>query len=132
MTNSSAQNTFSITLNDSAMSGSDVITITSHPYTVDIGTIDTGQSVTLNNYNYSGSSVTGISTVDLGSIDLSTFNSTSFEWISPIPFENAFPNWEDFEAMRKEYPGLEQAYEKLKTFYNLCKDEWEFKKKEQK
>ena len=126
MTNSSAQDTFSITLNDSAMSGSDIITITSQPY------FNTGQSVTLNNYNYSGSSVTGISAVDLGSIDLSTFNPTTFEWISPIPFENAFPNWEDFEAMRKEYPGLEQAYEKLKTFYDLCKDEWEHKKKEQK
>ncbi len=131
MTNSSAQETFSITLNDSAMGGSDIITITSQPYyTVD--NINTGQSVTLNNYNYSGSSVTGISAVDLGSIDLSTFNPTTFEWISPIPFENAFPNWEDFEAMRKEYPGLEQAYEKLKTFYDLCKDEWEHKKKEQK
>ncbi len=131
MTNSSAQETFSITLNDSAMGGSDIITITSQPYyTVD--NINTGQSVTLNNYNYSGSSVTGISAVELGSIDLSTFNPTTFEWISPIPFENAFPNWEDFEAMRKEYPGLEQAYEKLKTFYDLCKDEWEHKKKEQK
>ncbi len=131
MTNSSAQETFSITLNDNAMGGSDIITITSQPYyTVD--NINTGQSVTLNNYNYSGSSVTGISAVELGSIDLSTFNPTTFEWISPIPFENAFPNWEDFEAMRKEYPGLEQAYEKLKTFYDLCKDEWEHKKKEQK
>jgi hypothetical protein len=131
VTNSSAQETFSITLNDSAMGGSDIITITSQPYyTVD--NINTGQSVTLNNYNYSGSSVTGISAVELGSIDLSTFNPTTFEWISPIPFENAFPNWEDFEAMRKEYPGLEQAYEKLKTFYDLCKDEWEHKKKEQK
>lgn len=53
-------------------------------------------------------------------------------FVANIPFENSFPEWYDFQNMCKEYPGLEQAYEKLKTFYGLCKDEWDHKKKETK
>lgn len=61
------------------------------------------------------------------SISLDDIVNWKFE--ETIPFENGFPDWKDFEKMCKEYPGLEQAYEKLKTFYDLCKDEWEHKKK---
>lgn len=62
-------------------------------------------------------------------IDSSIFSDV---WITSVPFENSFPEWDDFQNMCKEYPGLEQAYEKLKTFYGLCKDEWDHKKKETK
>jgi hypothetical protein len=62
-------------------------------------------------------------------IDGSVFSNI---WVTTIPFENGFPEWDDFQNMCKEYPGLEQAYEKLKTFYVLCKDEWDHKQKGQK
>ena len=107
-------------------SSSGVVTITSEPYdymisgdtiTLDLGTVGAAQTVTLP----SGSIDSGLT------IDSSMFSNI---WVTPIPFENGFPEWEDFQKMCKEYPGLEQAYEKLKTFYVLCKDEWETKKKE--
>ncbi len=88
-----------------------------------------GDTITID-LSYINNSVTMAS----GSYDSITISDTVFtnNWIIDVPFENSFPNWDDFQKMSKEYPGLAQAYEKLKTFYVLCKDEWETKKKEQK
>lgn len=79
-------------------------------------TVDT---ITIPSY-YNGSS---ISTV--------TFDDNWFgNWSNTIPFVNGFPEWDDFEKMRKEYPALDKAYENLKTIHKLCEAEWEGKKKE--
>lgn len=126
MTNSSAQNTYSITLDntDSMNTSSGVVTI-SEPYdylvsgdtiTLDLGNMGAAQTVTLTS----------------SGLDRITIDESIYSWRMPTPFEDSFPEWDDFQKMCKEYPGLEQAYEKLKTFYVLCKDEWETKKKEQK
>lgn len=126
MTNSSAQDSFSITLNDTidlsnTMSGviAQEISTVIDTVVLDYGNMSNGQSITLPTGSYD-STIT---------IDSSLFENI---WVTTVPFENGFPEWEDFQKMCKEYPGLEQAYEKLKTFYVLCKDEWETKKKEQK
>jgi hypothetical protein len=129
VTNSSAQDSYSIILGntDNMASSSGVVSITNEPYdylisedtiTLDLGDYNPAQTITLN----SGAD-TVLCTGD------TIFTSS---WITNIPFENSFPEWEDFQGMCKEYPGMAQAYEKLKTFYDLCKDEWEHKKKEQK
>ena len=118
MTNSSAQTTYYYTSEGDILSGfnSDCSITTSETITVDLGNISAAQTVTL--------TPSGLDTI--------TLDGTSFTNIwhyVDVPFESSFPEWNDFQKMCKEYPGLEQAYEKLKTFYNLCKDEWEFKKK---
>ena len=126
MTNSSEQNTYSITLDntDNMNTSSGVFTI-SEPYnymvsgdtiTLDLDAIGAAQTVTL-----TSSGLDSISITD-----------NYFTWKTPIPFEDGFPEWDDFQKMCKEYPGLEQTYEKLKTFYVLCKDEWETTKREKK
>jgi hypothetical protein len=51
-------------------------------------------------------------------------------WRPPEPFVNGFPDWEEFNNMCKEYPGLEKVYEHMKAYYNMCKDDWESKKKD--
>jgi hypothetical protein len=56
-------------------------------------------------------------------------NITGWSLAETVPFENGFPAWEDFQEMCKEYPGLEKTFEHLKVFYNLCKSEWEAKKR---
>ncbi len=122
MTNSSAQDTYSITLDDSSTGviAQEISTVLGDVITIDLSHIN--NSVTM----ASGTSYTSYDTI--------TISDTVFtnNWIIDVPFENSFPNWDDFQKMSKEYPGLAQAYEKLKTFYVLCKDEWETKKKEQK
>lgn len=57
------------------------------------------------------------------------FGHPSGLWKPPVPFEDSFPEWHDFQEMCKEYPGLEKVYEHMKAYYNMCKDDWEAKKK---
>jgi hypothetical protein len=36
------------------------------------------------------------------------------------PFVDNFPEWNAFRKLCDEYPGLERAYQNLKTFYTMC------------
>ena len=63
-------------------------------------------------------------------IDELPFSHPSGMWTPTEPFVNGFPEWEEFNKMCKEYPGLEKVYEHMKAYYNMCKDDWESKKRE--
>lgn len=107
-------------------SDSTTITLTNCSGTNDVITITSG-------YDYSSSYTIGptISTVDLTGITISsTEEIKSWTFIETDPFENGFPDsWHDFQDMCKEYPGLQNAFEHMKVFYKLCKDDWESKKR---
>ena len=45
-------------------------------------------------------------------------NSTN--WDLGTPFETKFPEWDAFRKLCDDYPGLEKAYQNLKTFYTIC------------
>jgi hypothetical protein len=130
---SSAQTAYSITLDNTATG---VTTQVYDDVIIDLSSIvqqDMSASLVT---SLNDSMINGVSVIiPSGSYDDTiTIDSSAFTniWITNVPFENSFPEWEDFQGMCKEYPGLSQAYEKLKTFYDLCKDEWEHKKKESK
>ena len=72
----------------------------------------------------------GIDTISITGDSGVPFGHPSGLWKPPVPFEDAFPEWNDFQKMCKEYPGLEKVYEHMKAYYNMCKDDWEAKKKE--
>lgn len=72
---------------------------------------------------------TTVDTITISGIDYSTLNPQEWVFTEPIPFETGFPNWNEFQDMCKEYPGLEKTLEHLKVFYRLCIDEWEAKKR---
>lgn len=104
-------------------SGTDTITLTSgagssYYYNTGAGLAgSSGASYTI---------ATGGTATTLGTIDIS---SATFNWFNSKPFEDSFPEWQDFQEMCKEYPGLEKTFEHLKAFYKLCIDDWEAKKK---
>lgn len=105
------------------------ITISHNPVDLDIGSI----TIDLSNYGagqsmYTYSSLTASDTITITGSDI-PFGHPSGLWRPPEPFVNAFPEWEDFQEMCKEYPGLEKVYEHMKAYYNMCKDDWESKKK---
>jgi hypothetical protein len=77
---------------------------------------------------YTYSSLTASDTITITGSDI-PFGHPSGLWRPPEPFVNSFPAWEDFQEMCKEYPGLEKVYEHMKAYYNMCKDDWESKKK---
>lgn len=70
-------------------------------------------------------------TITITGMDI-PFSHPSGLWQPPEPFVNSFPEWDDFHSMCKEYPGLEKVYEHLKAYYNMCKDEWDSKKRNEK
>jgi hypothetical protein len=109
------------------------ITITSTPTYISSGVSSSGLdtfSITIDNTMNSGY---GVIAQDLGTITItdnySSINDVAWNWVNPVPFETGFPEWNDFQEMCKEYPGLEKTFEHLKVFYKLCHDEWQVKKK---
>lgn len=106
------------------------ITISSNPVNLDIGTI----TIDLINSNYVAAQSmytigpSASDTITITGLDV-PFGHPSGLWEPPEPFVNAFPEWEEFNKMCKEYPGLEKVYEHMKAYYNMCKDDWESKKK---
>lgn len=117
-TNSS--NAITVSIDDKL--ASDTITLTN----IGLDTMSTANTITIDLSNYATCPYydSTIGNITIGSGD-------SFNWniIETIPFENGFPEWQDFQEMCKEYPGLEKTFEHLKAFYKLCKDEWETKKR---
>jgi hypothetical protein len=97
-------------------------------------------SITIDVSDYCGySAAQSIYTINNGGTDTITitgldipFSHPSGLWRPPEPFVNGFPEWEDFNKMCKEYPGLEKVYEHMKAYYNMCKDDWETKKRNEK
>jgi hypothetical protein len=108
-------------------SSDDTITITVDPSDSYTGTIIGGTFITGSNE---------FSSTDFGNITISNGGGgytigTGFNWhaVETIPFDTGFPEWEDFQNMCEEYPALKIAYEHMKVFYKLSKDDWESKKK---
>jgi hypothetical protein len=67
-------------------------------------------------YIISNSSITGVN----GS---SYYTGTGGYWNQSAngkPFEDNFPEWNAFRKLCEDYPGLEKAYQNLKTFYTMC------------
>lgn len=114
MSNSSAQQPYSITLDDSiTITGSTQDYISSD--TITISNID----VTTLDSIYIGSG--GSSTIGNISITDTDFNISwgNEEWV------NSFPDWDKVQDMCKHYPGLKIILEKFKTTYKLVKDEYD-------
>jgi hypothetical protein len=85
-------------------------------------------------YSSNTITITGASGTSFGAADSSwsTANipDTIFNWTETVPFEDGFPEWNEFQEMCKAYPGLEKTYEHLKCFYKMCNDDWQAKKKD--
>ena len=123
MSNSSAQSTYSITLNDTtdySYSAQDVITLTdtitvtgagSGYFNVGAGAVGTSGGYT---------TITNGGTIsDTITLDPSIFSWNNEEWV------DAFPQWARIQDMCDRYPGLKIAFEKFKTTYKLVKDDYD-------
>lgn len=119
------------------LSGSDTITL-NNDGSYGIPAFDT---ITLSDYISSSTANSGIYTgTMLGTSPISTstgsmytisgasnstytYNGSGGYWgysNNGKPFVDSFPEWNAFRKLCEEYPGLERAYENLKTFYTMC------------
>lgn len=80
-------------------------------------TITTGSTdVSLSSY--------GASTVYTISGNSDTIEIGDWDFLKNNSFVDSFPDWEDFSLMKKQYPAINTAFERLKELYDLCKDDW--------
>jgi hypothetical protein len=93
----------------SGTAASDTITISAGPYSTSSGNIMYTSGTSSNYYAHNG-------------IGASTWSTTDWNSASSYgtPFVDKFPDWNAFKQLCSEYPGLEKAYENLKTFYKIC------------
>ena len=122
MTQSSDDDTITISIGDYTFSDSnDLSTIT---------TSDTTLGYDLSEYT--------VDTIDISSITTSTVDSNltitldDTHWADEITwekteFEDKMPSVAKVEDMCKDYPALEQAYEKFKTIYAMVHQDWKGK-----
>jgi len=127
MSNSSQQDSYSITLSDDVLdlSSLDTVTITgagasgtSNTVVLDLS----GGSNTAFGYNTGSFTTTGISNVAIGSL---TASDITFNWASTEEWKDGFPDWDRIQKMCDQYPGLKIAFEKFKTTYKLVKDDYD-------
>jgi hypothetical protein len=137
MSNSSAQQTYSITSSDTITFDSitldtstwnNMSSATGHTDTITISNGGTSYAIGgAGNYTTSyytggaGATVGGITNIgSISSIDTSAFKiSLPEEWV------DCFPDFKRIEKMCEEYPGLKIAYEKFVTTYKLVADHYD-------
>jgi len=128
MSDSSADQSYSITLNDSyefsaqnisTMVVSDTITLSNTGSTyfyntgAGIGGVGATGSFTIAN----GGAMSG--TINTVTLEPSPYYWSDEEWV------NTFPEWSRIQGMCEQYPGLKIAFEKFKTTYKLVKDDYD-------
>jgi len=111
----SAQDSYSITLNDTV-------------------TVDTSSWGNFTAGGAGGSSIDTITisggagssyTIGSGAGVIAQDISTAFTWKLPEEFVDAFPDYAKVQQMCEEYPGLKLAYEKFVTTYKLVRDHYD-------
>lgn len=119
MNSSSAQSTYSITLNNDDYISTSDITLTPS-YTINTSSVSYSGGATISIGNLTTSSVGTIN-----SIDITGINSTTFTFKDPVDFVDKMPDLSRISKMCEEYPGLKIAFEKFQTTYNLVKDDYD-------
>ncbi len=124
MNNSSQEQPFTITLDDTLDFGSLTTTSTSTigDITYQIPALTTADIVTLTGTPYSSGSFNygNIETIDIG----------SFTGYYKEEFDGRFPDWDRVQNMCKEYPGLDIAFKKFKEVYKMVKEDFDGKERE--
>ena len=92
----------------SGTAASDTITITGGNYGSSITSNMMYSNGTANNFYVSSGTING------------TWSNGDWTSSYGTPFVDKFPEWNAFKKLCNEYPGLEKAYENLKTFYTIC------------
>ena len=94
-------------------SGTDTITLTG-----------TGACPTYNNGS-STYTIGALTTDQIAQLTTITLEPTTFNWNTPQEWVDTFPNWTRVQDMLVKYPGLKNAYDNFKVFYEMCKDDYD-------
>lgn len=84
-------------------------------------------------YNYNGTmsdTITISTNPTISTIDVHSFD-TQYEIDFGEEWRTHFPDFQEVEKMCKEYPALEKALENFKTIYEMVKDDYASKTREE-
>lgn len=113
MNNSSAQETYSITLDNNVTMTSGIPSLTtSDIITLDLSNVGAAQSTYV---------LSGTDTITLTGL------SSDYSFTFPEEWVDSFPNYSEVEKMCKEYPALQIALDRFKEIYIMVHDDWEAK-----
>lgn len=125
MNNSSQEQPYTITLNDTTTINSDDIVFSWS--NENIPALSTSDVITLTGSPITSSYTTStIETIDLSGIE----SFTSFTDFYKEEFDGRFPDYDRVQQMCKEYPGLDIAYRKFKEVYKMVKEDFDGKERE--
>jgi len=89
--------------------------------------------IDINDYNMNTTWVAPDSSFTIGPSDTIntsyTLDTTSNDWISGITIHDTRISPEEIEKMCEHYPGLEKVWRNFKSVYDMCKQDFEGKKK---
>lgn len=91
-------------------------------------TIDLSQTYGATTTYLNDSSYTISGATDTITIGDNTFTNSN-DWINSITINDTRISPEEIEKMCKEYPGLEKVWRNFKSVYDMCKQDYEGKKK---
>ena len=125
MNNSSQEQIYTITLDDTSQS---TTTVTTADWsTTSIPALTSNDIITLTGSTYNnGITISNIETIYLSSIE----SFTTFTDFYKEEFDGRFPDYDRVMVMCKEYPGLEIAYRKFKEVYKMVKEDFDGKERE--
>lgn len=122
MSNSSEEQLFTITLNDTTTINSDDIVF--NWSNENVPALSAADVITLTGSPITSSYTT--STIDLSGIE----SFTTFTDFYKEEFDGRFPDYDRVQEMCKEYPGLDIAYRKFKEVYKMVKEDFDGKERE--
>jgi len=127
MTQSKKDDSFTIDINDLKLD--DFVNATGDDVTINLG--DTYDTTTT---YWAGDNITDINVggaTDTINISDGTFtiDTNSVDWINEIHINDTRISPEEIEKMCEHYPGLEKVWRNFKSVYDMCKQDFEGKKK---
>lgn len=113
-----------ITMNDSSQQLENSVTVCPNSFSVQVDCTPTCVPDNLTGWVINEATSYTLGAADTIVFDYGVFSSHTVDPYRGV-FENCFPNWQDFELMKKQYPAIDNSFNRLKELYDLCKDDWQ-------
>ena len=126
MTQSKQNDNYTITLDSGEMLDYSDIIDTTGDITINLDSTYGATTTYLSDSTYTLSGNTDTISVSDGTFTLDT---NSVDWLNTIKINDTSISPEEIERMCEHYPGLEKVWRNFKSVYDMCKQDFEGKKK---
>ena len=126
MTQSKQNDNYTITLDSGEMLDYSEIIDTTGDITINLDSTYGATTTYLSDSTYTLSGDTDTISINDGTFTLDT---NSVDWINTIKINDTSISPEEIERMCEHYPGLEKVWRNFKSVYDMCKQDFEGKKK---